>query len=87
VLGDQKTSYNRELQGVIYSVMNAIPEKQNNIWIDNAAVISLGEKITEKETINWKKQPQPILERLLQEKIIHKIQRDKTKIKFKKIRT
>jgi hypothetical protein len=26
------------------------------------------------------------LERLLQEKIIHKIQRDKTKIKFKKIK-
>jgi hypothetical protein len=44
-------------------------EKTNNIWIDNAAVISLGDKIIKEETINWKRQPQPALRRLLQDKI------------------
>jgi ribonuclease HI len=64
-----QTAYNGELQGAIGCVNKIPPNTAGIIRIDNNAVIGIGSKIIKGEYIPWKKQPEPELIRMLQERI------------------
>lgn len=85
VLGEQ-SSYNAELQGVIFGVTNAPPKTICNICVDNEAVVKLGKRLKGDERVELKQVPQPHLTRLLKDRLDWKENIEQTTINFVKVK-
>lgn len=64
-----QNAYNRELQGMIYSVNEAKSNTKRDVLVDNSVVLFIANKIKKGEYIQWNKLPEPELKRILKEKI------------------